>query len=217
MEIRNKTNYTASWKVLGTEKEHIHFSYEPLENSWWLNSTETNDPYFFLHELKQGKNPEISKTQIVDTSGKKEIESVDAASLNKITTTGCLLSTKAGRTIAKELPNLTNKKTITKTPELYLENNKHFAEFTETVRLYCNKTIKIQCEYLETKDCVCLSYFTEKESNLSCHLLVLTRDGEIILDETLAEGLTGIFTETFCEIDNKIIYVKNENEIHILG
>lgn len=216
LELRNKEKYSASWKVIDMTMEHVHFSYEPNKNSWWLNSTETHAPYFFLHELKQGKTPEISSTHLIDTSGNKKTEIIPNTSLQQTTPNGFLLSDKNGGNSEYFLERLSPNKSVSVTPELYLENTSHFETFKETIKFYRNEEIITQCEYLETNTLIYITYFIKKDSNLSCEILVLSKDGEVVLQDVLAQNLSGVFTESFCKIDDKIIYVKNDNEIHII-
>jgi len=216
LELRDKQKYTASWKIIDTDTEHVHFSHEIKKDSWWYNSIETSPPYFFLHQLRQGKTPEIVNLKVIDTSKQEQSEDYKSSTLNEITPEGFIKTDDSGEPERITLDNLTHNKSSCVTSTLYTESSEHFVNFKEAIKNYTNKEAVRQCEYIETEKLVAFSFFFEEKNNLSCHLLVLNTEGFVLLHEEMANSLDGVFTESFTLIDNKIIYIKNDNEIHIL-
>ena len=217
LELRDKNNYTSSWKIINSNESHVSFTYKIEDNSWWWSLVDCFPPYLFLHELRQGKIPEIVRTKEINSTSFNQEVIHENKFLTEVTNTSYILANKNGEREKIPFSNETeNKSSVSKT-HLYLETSEYFDSFKEIILSYTgNEAIK-QCEYAEFNDLISLSFFIERDRNLSCHLIVLDKEGNLLLHDELAQNLSGIYTESFSVIENKIVFVKNENEIHIFG
>ncbi len=70
-------------------------------------------------------------------------------------------------------------------------------------------------EYLEYNECIIISFYIKEGDKLQNRLILLDNNANLLHDWLLAENLTGIGTQTFLVINNRLIFVQHSNELKI--
>lgn len=97
-------------------------------------------------------------------------------------------------------------------PHQYLDDNEYFA----TVKTFLNRKFNlnpvIALEYLEHDSTILISFYVQN-SGLANYLLLVSTDGEVLMNEKLDEHLKGIGMDTFFILSGCVFFVKNKVEL----
>ncbi len=100
-------------------------------------------------------------------------------------------------------------------PHQYTEGSQYF----ETVKTFLlnqsNLSAVSALEYLETDKIIVISGYVENQGagDLANFLIVLTRQGEVLLKESLSPQVKGIGSDTFFLLGDLLLFVKNKTEL----
>lgn len=97
-------------------------------------------------------------------------------------------------------------------PLLYQEGSQHFDTVKTFLGTKTGVSPRFSVEYCEHQALIFISAFTG-ESDLANYLFVFNSGGELVLKETLGEGLKGIAHDTFFLLSGFLIFVKNKSEL----
>ena len=112
-------------------------------------------------------------------------------------------------------PEIGNLNTIVKSPSFYPGTSEYFKTFELFVYGSIGKEIiKTGVEYLEWNSDIIISFYCQEEG-LANYLLVVNQNKNKRLVECLGTDLKGIGRDTFCVVNNKLIFVKNKKELNI--
>lgn len=86
----------------------------------------------------------------------------------------------------------------------------------ETVKLYLSRIMKqvpvMGLDYLEADGFIFISCYMQ-ERGLANYLIVLTADGDVVMNEKAGENLKGIGIDTFFLLEGSLFFVKNKCEL----
>ena len=215
VELRNKNSFHTEWKLFSLDNQEAKSIFIE-ENSWWYSLADVTPPYLFFHKLRQGKNPEISELVIYNTELNTLEHRLEQHYLEEIKSDGILVRNNISHSEFKPL-KLDSKTFNLSTPSIYSTENEYFNHFTEIISQYSKAVPVLQCEYLEHLDYILIGYYLKKDSFFECFLLILDANGDLLLNECLHKRSEGITNGTFFALENKIIYVKEEKNIHVLS
>lgn len=86
--------------------------------------------------------------------------------------------------------------------------------YHKTVSNFLSLEIPCSCEYLEIGNKIIMSYYLRSGKKLDRFLLLL-EDGKKVIKEVQDSGVHGFAPGAFFAIDDKLLFVKNRNEICI--
>lgn len=215
LELRNKEKYTCQWKIIDLKTEHIHYQHQEKGNSWWYSVVEAKNPYVISHKMKQGKTPETEEVLILNSHDSEKNQKIGHLQFNGFTPDGIRLKNQNGEETALALEFINETKNEVISPVIYLQNNEHFNEFSELIHSYQSHIAVNQCEYLEFKEWIVIGYYTQAGDQLDAHLLILDQEGKQLDYCQIGTGLQGIINGMFFAFQQHIIYIQNENEIHV--
>ncbi len=215
VELRDNQLFKTIWKVFNLNEEHCVFSYENAKNSWWKSIVGATKDYLVLHELKQGKNPEISATALVHIPTAVvqnfPLFQFDGLKQNKI-----ILSNPKGEKNEVILPE-SHFTFIIEEATVYIESNEHFIGFIDIIKHHTGDIPCLECEYLEAKNYIIIAYYSKvEEQNYTSKLLIINKLNEKVLLEMCYEKLTGAIYGMFFVLNNKLIYSNGKNVVTIL-
>jgi hypothetical protein len=98
-------------------------------------------------------------------------------------------------------------------PEQYLDNNLYFSTVKTFLSRQFNLVPVIALEYLEYDSNIVISFYAQ-EAGLANYLLIISKDGDLLLKEKLGDKLSGIGIDTFFVRKGCLIFVKDKIELH---
>ena len=97
-------------------------------------------------------------------------------------------------------------------PFHYQEGTGHFESVTRFVEMKERLSPRFSVEYCEHRGLIFISAFFG-DADLANYLFVYNSEGNLLIKETLGEGLKGIAADTFFLYAGFLIFVKNKNEL----
>lgn len=215
VELRDTMSFKTEWKIFSLDEEHCIQTIKLANNSWWHSIAQTKNSLIFLHELKQGKNPEITGLKIISINP-YTIKSLENNKLIEVTAEHYCVVDHNGviQKVCFEQYNIPPKIV---NPVIYPEKSTFFSQFTEIICNQTGITPSLECEYIERKNHLVIGYYQKiKNDCFNYHLLILDLNGKIIFSEVLQKELKGKINGHFFSLGNKIIFTKNKSEIEII-
>lgn len=217
VEIRDTDLFKTEWKLFSINEEHCHKTLNVEKNSWWYSLAQTSNSLIFLHELKQGKNPEINGLKIINgiDGAFTDLPNYQLTNINKEKNTYSISDTSG--TVTEESFKQKSNQYKVNLPILYPIENTYFSTFSEIVCNHIELIPCLECEYLEINNHIAIGFYEKIEENkYSYYLLVLNSEGDKIYLEQIHQDLKGKMNGIFFSLSNKIIYTTNKNEIEII-
>lgn len=98
-------------------------------------------------------------------------------------------------------------------PLHYTEEGEHF----QTVKLFLSDKYGVEalkaCDYLEYENLAFIAYHSQSARGLEHFLLVLTKEGEVLLHEKLDGGLKGLISGAFFIAEEQLIFVQGRKTL----
>lgn len=102
---------------------------------------------------------------------------------------------------------------LEKSPLHYTEEGPHFG----TVQAFLKKQLGIEivkaCDYLEHKGYAFIAYHIQSDGGLEHFLLVVTQEGEVVLDQKRDEALKGLVSGAFFIAGEQLIFVEGRKTL----
>jgi hypothetical protein len=213
VELRDIEFFKTYWKVFSLENEHCSYSFENIKNSWWKSIVAAKSDKIVLHELKQGKNPEISGTEIIDLS-KNSVEFYPLHQFEYIRNEQITLSRNSQNNI--NIPCRHSELKIIN-PDTYSESNGFFVDFKTLIQSKFEDIACLECEYLEYNDYIIIAHYIRlAENNYTSKISILNTAGDIIFSEVTNTNLKGSTYGMFFVFQHKLIFTSDQNQINII-
>jgi len=190
IEIRDEENKKVLFSIYDLEKEEWLWKNIEFEEAWWINLLAIDEERLYLNYFTDEENPQSKKIIVVDIETKEVVNE-----LNEF----------------KEF----EKNKLLKLPFHYVEGSVNFDKVAHFVEQHCaDKTVKA-IDYLQTHSAIAISYYIYNEEELVNFLLILNLEGEEVEREKLGEGLSKVGMQTFFQVNNCLIAIKNKIELKI--
>ena len=222
LEVRNPKTRTVSFSGIDIVKNEWQFRDVSFEEKRWISLTAVSSGILLFTIYNDSQNPDKKSVLaysikskaivwwknnfVISYVGHDYVTGVDM----KFGTKETVLDIISGSPKAKDMliPPRQNFKVIH--PLLYQENNPHF----ETVKTFLTSKTgvspRFSVEYCEHHALILISAFVG-DGDLANYLFVFNSEGELVLKETLGEGLKGIAHDTFFLLAGFLIFVKNKS------
>jgi hypothetical protein len=243
IEVRDDKNFQVQFSALDFQNDKFLWEGITLKEKWWVGLTAANENTILFHTYVNKGNPDHKNLIAFDIFNKNVRWEVDEFSFfdwddseiwgyrTNDELTQAMINIESGVLLEKAwMTKATNQRKDSTRPVQYLEGMPHF----ETVKMFVQQKTHHQpvrgVEYLEWKDWIMVSFYTEEETclpalrttsgggpdrqgSLANYLLVLTSKGEVLLEVKLGEKLTGLGTDTFFMVSGCLFLVKNKSEL----
>lgn len=237
LEVRDADLLLARFYSLDTENFGLLELPLPAAKNWWLGLEDVHAGLLLLHgygdrKLGQHKgvfaysagngtlqwqHPEpafygIGNAGIVALDLQtQEVHLLQTVSGEKVITD--LALEKAGEAIAAYSLERQRYRFV---PMLYLEGEDYFGQVQQFLWQQLQVTAARGIEYAETGNSIVVSYYTEPEpGNLANYLAVFNLDGEMLLHELLASGLSGIGSDSFIIFMQKLYFIRQRQSLAV--
>jgi len=226
VEVRDDQNFQVQFSALNFRDSKFLWEGIKLKERWWIGLTAANENTVLFHTYVNQGNPDHKNLIAYDIFRRNvrwEIEEFSFFDWDDTEIWGYRTQNELTQaTIDIERGTLLEKAWTAKRSEVSVDSNRpvqyvegmpHF----ETVKMFIQQKTTYQpirgAEYLEWKDWIMVSLYTEEESSLANYLLVFSREGEVLLEVKLGEKLTALGTDTFFMLSGCLFLVKNKSEL----
>lgn len=225
LEIRNPDDKTVSFSALNLQNNQWLWKDLVFEEPWWISLRATEGDILLFTIYTDTNNPD-KKSVLAYHVTRKEVawwrNGFSLTSVNRRTVSGVdakfpgkesILDLFTGQLVAGgdfDLGDSQNFPVIR--PFQYEEDTAYFVTVKDFLHSRLGISPVASIEYLEIKDLIMVSVFL-KEEGLANYLYVLDADGQVLMTEKLGEHLKGIGLDTFFVFSDKLIFIKNKNEL----
>ena len=224
---RRKTDFAAIYQ------NKLLYESVPLPENWWISAVTLQQSILLLQTYPDSQTPVPKGILALDVRtanllwqypqlnylgiNKSELtvmasEAVDSGLVYR------LIDLKTGK-VTEMLPeeNLSASKTESAEkiifPRHYTSENKYFP----TIVSFLSQKLKIcpekAVDYAEYQHLLIISYYLYTHNTLSNFLVVIDRQAGIVLHEPMATQLSGTGLDTFCIMNNHLIFVREKKEL----
>ena len=211
----NLEDYRFEWKSLG------------FDENWWVTVYAFVEDVIVFQIFNDSQNIEERSVFGFDINTQEAIWSVD--NINVMGLNGFALSLKINDDEAEvftidirtgnEKSDATedfSTKTMSKNlilPFHYTGDGQHFGTVAQFLKEFATVSLFGACDYLEYKGLIFISAHEKLEQNLTNKLYVFDSNGELVLEEVLAESSKGLASDTFYIVNEQLIFVKEKREV----
>lgn len=224
IESRDGNTQTCHFKWIDLATKIESSTISGPDSAWWMSLAGFCYPYILFEEFMDEQDPskknlvvyDAGKEKIVLTKDRVEYHGIDSENIY-INENGYITSIKKDGLEEKKLlenPVLTYNSPVVY-PDQFLENDEYFALPADYLRKTENLDPVKAIDYLEHKNYICISYYLTEKNFLVNFLLVLNKKGEILFKKKLDTGLRGIGSDTFCIINDQLLFITNKSELSL--
>lgn len=222
-----KVNFSATDITTG----RLQWDRLDLPEAWWVSGTAIQANTLILQLFSDPQKPETKGIIGVDMLSGKVIWQQPEHSFVRFAEKG-LIARQAGETdpvfqllspAGGELISVLESTQIAAMPSLpqpyllhpvhYTQENKYFSSIVSFIKQKLGVAPQKAVDYAEFQHLIIISYYIYDHKNLSNYLLVVNKEGELLLHEMLAAQLPGIGLDTFFIIHQYLIVVKDKKEL----
>jgi hypothetical protein len=226
IEVRDDVKFQVQFSAIDFRANEFLWKEIALKESWWIGLTAANNSTVLLHTYINKGNPDhknLIALDIFSGSVRWEIEEFSFFDWGDGEIAGHLTRDELVQaTIEINTGTLKEKiwevKTIPENtepikPVRYFEGTPNFETVKKFMESRTNYHPTKGIEYLEWKDWIIVSLYTDEGGSLANYLLVLDKNGEVLLEVKLGEKLPGLGTDTFFMLSGCLFLIKNKKEL----
>lgn len=225
-EIRDDQAYKTSYFMLNLLDFHFNLNEVIFEEDWWIGVTYATNRLVLFHTFENQDNPDnksyfafdVEQSKVLWQKNGLNITDVNAAialNINSSNQEKEFINLNSGeKTPPSEFkPSIQNKKLD---PTFhYPEGSDYFTTVSKFLAPLLNIHIVGGVNYFQSKKRIIISYYVKQQEGLLNALIVLNKKKEILLQQTLGKGLSGISDNTFFIYDDNLIFVKEKHHFFI--
>ncbi|UII27275.1 DUF4905 domain-containing protein [Fulvivirga maritima] len=225
IEVRHPDQFVVEYSLLDLNKEAFVFEGLRFEENWWISAAHIHNDNALFYTYGGKDNPDYKDFFSYSISAEKVIWTQEDVRLLKAVNDRLLFEIKgkeeqltlglvSGNEVGSIVDDEHRNKSIVQ-PFYYQQNTKHF----ETVHKFIQKKWQIESEkgvhYFENETFVIISYYYAENKGLTNNLVVMDRQGNLLLQEVIGKDLPGIADDTFFIYDDQLIFVKENSELFV--
>lgn len=225
IELRDKITKRVDYYFLDNS---FSLSKLHLGLDWWTGIESVSGDYIIFHHYLQQDLPIHKGISVYHTKKNEWAWQNDFVTFLSIEDEIVTVTTSLGsipQTIylklstGEDIPSPYPPRTQTATPATYqiTGTDAHISPVTEFVQRYTSFALAPFFEYFESEQYIICSYYVKTPIGLDNYLLATDSKGEEILHVCLSEQLKGFGTGTFSVSNGFLSFVKDKNELYILG
>jgi len=233
LELRDEEAHQVSFTAYDLQVGELLWDDLHFEEDWWIGLSAAEGKLLVLHTYEDNDNPEIKsffavrndtqkivwqdqRLQVLDVyQGKLYgfIREDTATSYKSISLETNEQQNLSDREIADVLKRASPENKYIRHPFHYTAEDTYFGTVSRFVQHYLNQQIKAGCEYLDENGLIFISYYLEENKALANYLLVLDKEGELLLHEKLDDQLANIGLGTFMLARDQLIFIKQKRKL----
>jgi hypothetical protein len=195
IESRDGERRKTMLSVLDLSDNNLLYSTSDLPKPWWIGLIEVKGNKIIFQGYKESNSPEPKGFYIFDLLSGKLLQAEEEQ----------IYESKDIREDQKSV-----------FPLLYNIDNVHYSTIVEFLKKNHGHLCYGPLEYLEFGNNVLISFYIQENKKITNLLLVIDEEGNIVLNDRLAEGAEGVGLATFFICKNKLIYIKNKTSIGLV-
>ncbi|WP_162056220.1 DUF4905 domain-containing protein [Pontibacter pamirensis] len=239
LEVRDADLLLASFYTLDASAYTVKLLPLPQAKNWWQGLEDAQGGFLFLHgygDRKMGQHKGINA--IAEASGKAVWEVPELAFYGLVPegvvvypaatpeATFDVLQLDTGQPNRTGVPQQQAAEEVAQYshtrykdavfPALYLEVEIYFDEVKNFLAVQLNTEAVSGLEYAETDGALVVSYYERAaENTLTNYIAVFDLDGGLLLKEQLADGLSGIGSDTFFIFMHDLYFIRNKTSLEV--
>ncbi|MEJ8757180.1 DUF4905 domain-containing protein [Pontibacter sp. H259] len=235
LEIRDGDLLLADFYTLELTKHELAKLPLPAAKNWWLGLEDAHEGVLFIHGygdrqigLHKGILAYNAETGTLQWEQPElafyGVTSAGILALDLSTQTLTTLQTQTGTILTENLTLEAGAKAVANYnvarnqlctyPMLYLPNEVYFTEVADFLEQILGVKPIGGIEYAETEQNFVISYYTEAGNGKTYNLLaVFTLKGDLLLNEPIATGLSGIGSDTFIIFNLKLYFIRQRTTL----
>ncbi len=223
LEVRSSEQKLVTFSALAYDTGEFLWRNVTFDEPWWITLGATEEAIVLFTVYMETHNPDskgvfayhIFDKKIVWWNNDFSLISVSNGQVHGVTAKYGMRSTcldlHSGKGVEPVAAGNKRHEEVVR-PHQYLDDNAYFA----TVKTFLNRKFNllpvIALEYLEYDSNIFISFYIQEE-NLANYLLIISADGEVLMNVRLDDHLKGIGLDTFFVISDRVFFVKNKVEL----
>jgi hypothetical protein len=234
IEIRSEETRKVRFVALDLHSNKLLWEQDSLSETWWIGLFATEANTVVIHGFKDLQNPVHQKVYVLDiwsgkqlwknedykaikliknllyvsTEGKETILQLDSASGKYVEE----LTLESFKALAEN--NNSERSELAKALH-YSKENQYFRRLATFIEQLTSKEAEKLVDYLEHKSKIIVSFYSTEAEKLVNYILVTDEEGQILFQDTIAEGLSTVALESFFLWKDQLIFIKNRKELVI--
>jgi hypothetical protein len=226
LEVRIGDIFQVEFSALDYKANRFVWKDWRMKESWWIGLTAANNQTLLLHTFVNKGNPDHKNLIACDIFNQVVRWEVDEFSFydwdeqtiygysTKGDITPAQIQLESGEVIENPWESIQEKPEMNSfSPVQFLEGTQHFETVQRFIQQRLNKAISKGVEYVEFDNWIVVSVYIQESEDLANYLIVMTKEGEIVLEEKLGEKLEGLGVDTFFILSGCLFFVKNRLEL----
>ncbi|CAG4992897.1 hypothetical protein DYBT9275_01063 [Dyadobacter sp. CECT 9275] len=231
LELREISEKKVSFALIDLDKPAMIWQQEPEGTDWWTSLTSFSEGHIFLHNYRYPDIPEptdllcisvidghlswaLPNQVLVEHLGPGE-EMVLMRSGEQLKYSGVNSNTGELFTLIER----SERETITvnlKQPVRYKSGDMYFDQLSAFVKTAAGGAVPVSIDYLDQDPYMMFSYYIYAGEKFVQHLLIATKNREILFHEKISEPRDAVSLSTMLLKGRVLVYLKNNNEFSSL-
>ncbi len=226
LEIRDQGEAEVSFSLFNFNTRLLDFDRYALEEDWWVSLAGLRKDKLLIKQYHDSQQPEKQGLIAINVETREADWWLDDFQLDELAEnelTG--LRVKNGEqvkvTLSLEngnevfLKNFSSKPLAANAwyPVHYTASDSHFLTVSKFLAGAINAVPVSACDYLEVGRFIILSYFISEGATLSNEVLVVTVDGDQLLQQNIGRQLTAVASGTFFVFNNYLVFIANKTQL----
>ncbi|BDD03315.1 DUF4905 domain-containing protein [Aureibacter tunicatorum] len=241
LEERDQANMEMTFSCIDLLNDKVLFEGLLFEDSWNLGINALMGNLMIMHKYKDADNPIVEKVFAYDINKEAILWEAENFGIERVSEDSLIgYFEREGEHFPHVLDIMTGEaeylddqaykealigaakkgaekmdESLAQYPLHYTEENDHFETFRKFIEQKMGLKPEKAVDYLETDTWLILSFYTIKGNGLDNILLVLDKDGNVLLNTLINANSKGIAFDPFFVYQNKLIFVRDRGELCI--
>jgi len=223
LEVRNSERKQVMFSALACGTGEFLWRNVVFDEPWWITLEAASEAIVLFTVYMETSNPDskgvfayhIFDRKIVWWNNDFSLVSVSHRQvqglLSKYGTRSAVLDIYSGKEVEQVITSDKSPEEVIR-PQQYLDDNAYFATVKTFLSRKFNLLPVIALEYLEYDSNIFISFYIQEE-NLANYLLIISAEGEVLMNVKLDDHLKGIGLDTFFVLSDCVFFIKNKVEL----
>jgi hypothetical protein len=226
LEVRDDKNFQVQFSALDFSSGKFAWKDLKFKETWWIGCTAANPQVILFHTYVDKATPNHKNLIAYDIFEQKirwEVEEFSFFDWDSSVICGYRTKDELKKAIVSidtgfvaegdwQVGPVQDKENVLR-PTQFLEGSSNFEMVKTFIQQHTKHVISKGAEYVEWRDWIMISMYVEVNGKLANYLLVFDKDGQFLMEEKLAENLTGLGADTFFILSGCLFLVKNKSEL----
>jgi hypothetical protein len=223
IETRDDTSAQVRYSAYDILNNNFLLQEIAIIDDWWCSLVAVSDEVLLLHLFTDGRNPDPSALLAYNFKEQKELWRSENSRFEACKDTEVqiwkegalqLIDLKTGNVIESPLHLYNNAQTVVY-PVVYHAGTQYHSTLAAFIKSRKGHEAAGHIEYLELQEKIIMSYYFRSDKGLANFLLMLDKNGEELLYETLGLNFVALGWNSFFVCYQSLVFVKNKTELNI--